>query len=131
MEDLDAADTGEFDIAFCLGILYHLENPVLAMKKLSAVTKKIIVIETEVIDIPETQSPIWMMNFPPPINKKSKAISTGLWRTEAVCQSTPNIQAVVELMKFLGFTTIKQLNPQDIKAEYHNQRRRALFIAVR
>lgn len=32
LEDLDPEVHGRFDVAFCFGILYHLENPVLAMQ---------------------------------------------------------------------------------------------------
>jgi hypothetical protein len=37
---------GEFDVGFCCGVLYHLENPVEFLSKLSASIKKLLIIET-------------------------------------------------------------------------------------
>lgn len=37
-----------FDIVLCLGLLYHLENPFLALRNLQRLTEKILVIETMV-----------------------------------------------------------------------------------
>lgn len=37
---------GEFDVGFCCGILYHLENPVAFLTKLAASIKKLLIIET-------------------------------------------------------------------------------------
>lgn len=51
MDVLDLTpDIGTFDIALCLGLIYHLENPILALKKIASVTKEMVVIESEVLD---------------------------------------------------------------------------------
>lgn len=47
-----AQDVGEFDVVLFLGVLYHLEDPVAALRKLAAVTREVAVIETVVIDVP-------------------------------------------------------------------------------
>lgn len=39
---------GSFDLTFCFGILYHLENPFLGVRNLHALTKKILLIESKV-----------------------------------------------------------------------------------
>jgi 2-polyprenyl-3-methyl-5-hydroxy-6-metoxy-1,4-benzoquinol methylase len=44
IEKLDSDDIGQFDVMFCFGILYHLENPVLAMKKLANVSSDIMLV---------------------------------------------------------------------------------------
>jgi tRNA (mo5U34)-methyltransferase len=36
--DLDENNSGRFDVTFCFGLLYHLESPVLAMRKVAAIT---------------------------------------------------------------------------------------------
>lgn len=46
--DLDASEVGEYDITLFLGILYHLENPMGALRKVRSVTKNFCVIETQV-----------------------------------------------------------------------------------
>ncbi len=48
--DLDPAELGTFDIVLCLGVLYHLKHPFLAMEKLCALTSGVCIIDTFVID---------------------------------------------------------------------------------
>jgi tRNA (mo5U34)-methyltransferase len=119
IEDLDEAH-GQYDISLCLGLLYHLENPVLAMKKLSSVTRSIMVVDTKLIPFrfitrrPITsRRPVWIMDLPPAATSESKDASTSLWRTGDVCQFTPNARAVVDLLKFLGFPSVSQLEPTE------------------
>lgn len=39
---------GEFELVLCLGLMYHLENPMGALRRLRAVTREMLVIDTEV-----------------------------------------------------------------------------------
>ena len=45
-EDLPLAEMSTFDLVFCFGLLYHLENPFRAIRQLHALTNKILLIET-------------------------------------------------------------------------------------
>ena len=45
--EMDMASLGMFDVVFYLGSLYHMENPLGAMKRVATVTKELAVIETE------------------------------------------------------------------------------------
>lgn len=46
VEDPAIQKLGSYDVILCLGLLYHLENPFLAIRNLAAITKKVLVIET-------------------------------------------------------------------------------------
>ena len=48
-ERIDAT-LGTFELTFFLGLLYHLENPMLCLRNASAVTSEMCVVETQVID---------------------------------------------------------------------------------
>ncbi len=48
--DLEAL--GSFDVTFFLGTLYHMENPLESVRRLSAVTRELAIIETEAVEIP-------------------------------------------------------------------------------
>ena len=50
VETLDPASLGEFDLTLLLGVVYHLENPVRALRNVRAVTKELCVVESQVID---------------------------------------------------------------------------------
>src|SRR5690348_6813843 len=46
----DMATTEPFDLCLFLGILYHLENPMLCLRNISRVTRELCVLETQVVD---------------------------------------------------------------------------------
>jgi SAM-dependent methyltransferase len=48
VEEVSAASLGRFDLVFCFGLLYHLENPFKALRNLEALTGKIALLETVV-----------------------------------------------------------------------------------
>jgi SAM-dependent methyltransferase len=48
----DIGELGRFDIVFCYGLLYHLENPVLALRKLAGVCDDLMLLETMICDSP-------------------------------------------------------------------------------
>lgn len=46
---LDLAAVGQFDVCLCLGLLYHLENPVGALRVARALTRRLCLVETQVV----------------------------------------------------------------------------------
>ncbi len=48
IHDLDCAAMGRFDICMMLGLIYHLENPIGAIRRAHALTGKVCLIETQV-----------------------------------------------------------------------------------
>lgn len=49
-EDLSPQAVGKFDVSLFLGLLYHLENPMLCLRRAAAITKDVCILETQVID---------------------------------------------------------------------------------
>jgi SAM-dependent methyltransferase len=45
-EELPVEQLGSFDLVLCFGLLYHLENPLRAIRKLHALTSKVLIIES-------------------------------------------------------------------------------------
>jgi SAM-dependent methyltransferase len=132
VEDLDEATIGKYDITFCFGILYHLENPVLVMRKLSSVTRRIIVVDTSVFRSSFLREPTWRMRFPPSCTTQSRSVSTSMWRTEGICELMPNAQAVIDLLKLVSFPNVKRIKPitKGLEKRYYAGRR-LTFLAAR
>lgn len=138
VEDLEESKVGLFDVTFCFGLLYHLENPVLAMRKISSVTKSIMLVDTTVIRIPRRmkefkKQPLWLMNFPAVATEDSSLITTSRWRSEEeVVQFRPSNAAVIELLKFLGFSKVEKIKPEQegLEKRYYAGRRTS-FLAIR
>jgi tRNA (mo5U34)-methyltransferase len=49
-ERLRAAELGRFELTLFLGLLYHLENPMLCLRNIAALTKELCIVETQVIE---------------------------------------------------------------------------------
>ena len=132
IDDLDPEVHGTFDLTLCFGILYHLENPVGALKRLSAVTGSVMVVDTNLDPNTFGKAPLWRMNVARAASTKHKASSTALWRTEDSAQFRPNDRAVVELLKFVGFPDVERLEPveADLESRYYDGRR-ATYVARR
>ena len=131
IEDLVVPPDGNFDITFCFGILYHLENFVLVMRHLSSMTKDVMLVDTAIRRRRFTRGPYWWMNMPP-LSKRPYA-PTNLWRSEKeFVQFQPNETAVVQLLQFLGFARVKKIRPRAKGLERrHYSGNRATFLAIR
>ena len=120
VDEIDVSTVGQFDITFCFGILYHLENPVLAMKRLSSVTQHVMLVDTDLENISWrrrpfcsffARKPFWLMNVASASGPESSSATTSLWRKDKAVQFRPTDVAVVELLKFLGFPRVAKLKP--------------------
>ncbi len=138
IDSLDESVGGLFDVTFCFGILYHLENPIHSMRRLASVTKGCMLVDTDIMRTPAYvrpffKNPLWLMNFPAVSSTESTDVTTSLWRSrERRVQFTPNEEAVADLLKFLGFPNVRKLKPvqQGLEKRYYTGVR-ATFLAVR
>lgn len=131
LADCDPDTTGMFDISFCFGILYHLENPVYEMKKLASVTRDIMLIDANMYQTPFSRKALWKMNVPRVVDSDDKT-TTAAWRTEKRCQFKPNVKAVIEMLGVLGFPNVEVLKPRQGGLEFRYYRgKRVTFLARR
>lgn len=54
--DISPQTVGVFDVVFFLGVLYHMRHPLLALERMSKVTRELLVLET-VVDLLSTSRP--------------------------------------------------------------------------
>lgn len=136
VEDLDPNIHGMFDVTFCFGILYHLENPTLGLQKIAAVTDKVMMVDTTLMRVPFLnrllKQPLWHMRVVPAVSEDASNISTSRWRKTSHCQFSPNAAAVKLLLEYAGFNDISHVRPKPNNPEkrYLNGTR-ATFIAKR
>jgi len=58
---MDLAELGRFDVVLFLGVLYHLKDPFLALRRLRDVTRTLAVIETVTVQLPGCQDDkLWL-----------------------------------------------------------------------
>jgi len=92
--DLSPERVGRFDLVLCLGVLYHLRHPLLALEKVFSVTADHLILET-VTDLVWTRYPV--MRFYPGSELAGDASN---W-------FGPNPPAVVGMLKAAGFSRVE------------------------
>ena len=56
---MDVQRLGAFDVVLFLGVIYHLEEPLRALRRLRQVTRGVAVIESEAVVLPGGGGPLW------------------------------------------------------------------------
>jgi ubiquinone/menaquinone biosynthesis C-methylase UbiE len=112
---LRATDLGQFDITLMLGLLYHIENPVGAIRLARALTRKACVIETQVVpnmtgvvDWGSYQFQRHMVASFGIIDETAE-IHAPEASTTGIC-ITPSYEALLFIMRAVGFKRIERIN---------------------
>ena len=119
-EDPSLADLGMFDLVFCLGLLYHLENPLRAFRNLHALTGKILIVESMVI--PEEQPFFILMDEGNVEDQSLRAVS---------CY--PSEGAIIKMAYRTGFPHVYRFRELPDHEDYRvmmGRARRRTFIAA-
>jgi tRNA (mo5U34)-methyltransferase len=104
----DIARFGQWDVVLFLGVLYHLQDPFDALKRLRAVTRELAVIETEAIVVTGHEDvPLWRF-FP---GAELNSDSSNWW--------APNMAGLQAMLAAAGFVAVEvKLGPNDDAGRY-------------
>ena len=97
--DLTPESVGTFDVVFFLGVLYHVKNPLLALERMAALTRQLLIVET-VVDMVGIRRPA--AAFYP--GKELNGDPTNWW--------APNIPAAEGMLRVAGFSNVRTVTPQ-------------------
>jgi tRNA (mo5U34)-methyltransferase len=101
---LDPKLVGSFDVVFFLGVFYHLQEPLAALRRLRSVTKELAVIETAAIVVPEQENRS-VLEFA--ADDEINHDPTNWW--------FPNERAMHDLLHTAGFNSVRTV-AQSLKA---------------
>jgi len=96
--NLTAEGVGSFDVVLFLGVLYHLPDPLLALKRVASVTSDLLILET-VVDMVGVRRPA--AAFYP--GRELNGDPTNWWG--------PNHAAVTGMLLSVGFKRVEQITP--------------------
>ena len=91
--DLSPETVGVFDVVFCLGVLYHMKHPLLALERVFSVTRELLIMST-FVDLTWRRRPA--AAFYP--SAEANSDPTNWWG--------PNPAAVVAMLETAGFTHV-------------------------
>jgi hypothetical protein len=98
LEDRSILELGRFDFVLCCGLLYHLENPLLAMRNLRALTEKCLLVES--MSIPGEKASMLLREEP-------RAEDQSL--TDVACY--PSEGTLVKMLYRAGFAVVYRVTP--------------------
>jgi len=102
--EMDLDKLGAFDIVFYFGVLYHMQNPLEALKRLAAVTRQVAIIETEATAFPGYERHAVCQFFP--TNELDGDVSNW-W--------APNQRALEGMCRAAGFRRVETLAGSPVK----------------
>ena len=129
--------TNHYDLTLFLGLLYHLENPMGAIRILYRLTKRLCVIETQ---LTRQQEPIYSG-----WGQSSKTLelpaSMGLYEETDMDENNlaahkslsfiPNAVAVKKLLSSAGFSKVWQITPSPDSNQQYVNNDRGIFLALK
>jgi tRNA (mo5U34)-methyltransferase len=135
LEEARAGDLGRHDLVLMFGLLYHLENPVRALRLARAATRGVFVIETQVV--PDVQGTIdWgSEQFRRPLQgifgmvDETAETHAGEASTRGICLA-PSIAGLEWVLRKVGFATVTRVMPPPGGYEQLVRQRRAMFVAT-
>src|SRR5215467_1095135 len=120
IEDLKIQQVGRFDLVLCFGLLYHLENPLQAIRNLRAITEKCLLLES--ICVPEERCTLLLRQEP---RQDDQSL------TELACYPSEN--SLVKMLYRAGFANVYRItltpNHDDFRETRLHMRRRTILLA--
>ncbi len=119
IEDPSVANIGTFDLVLCTGLLYHLENPFLAIRNLYALTKKYLIIESQIA--PYKSAFLVLYEEPHAINQSVNYVV-----------SMPTESSLVKMLYKAGFCSVFSTYPLPDYPDFHSSpvRRRVRTVLI-
>ena len=122
IEERSILELGRFDFVLCCGLIYHLENPMRAIRNLSALTEKCLLVES--MCIPEGKASMALREEP-------RADDQSL--TDVACY--PSEGGLVKMLYRAGFATVYRVAPlpehEDFRETAEHARKRTVLLASR
>lgn len=138
VEELNPAALGQFDFTLCFGLLYHLENPMRALRRLHAITGEMMLLETQVVaeveGTAEWGSRDWTRPFQGvlAVIDESGEYAQGIQETGSTPVVTcPSPKALRFLLLAAGFRDVTFLEPPPGAYEQLARKQRVVVKAMR
>lgn len=128
---IDTAALGQHDLVLCFGLIYHLENPVGALRVARALCKRLCVVETQVVPGLTGWVDYGSYRFVRPL-KGSFGIIDETGETHGPEASTtgiclvPSVEALCWIMERIGFRRVEVLEVPDDGYEQLVHRKRVM-----
>jgi ubiquinone/menaquinone biosynthesis C-methylase UbiE len=137
-EDLSLERHGRFELTLFLGILYHLENPMLALRNISRMTGELCVIETQVVDEVEGTTEWGARAWTRPyhgvlalIDESGEYYANNAETGASPLATCPSPKALECMLRLAGFRRVEMIAPPPGAYEQHARGKRVVCAAFK
>jgi FkbM family methyltransferase len=120
IQDRSIVELGSFDLVLCFGVLYHLENPLLAIRNLRALTEKCLLVES--MCLPEDRPSMLLRTEP---RQEDQSLTDSAFY--------PSEGSLVKMLYRAGFRAVYRVMPlpehDDFRETAEHSRRRTVLLA--
>ena len=127
-----------YELCLFLGILYHLENPMRALRNISRVTREVCVIETQVVDEVEGSAEWGARAWERPyqgilalIDESGEFYNDNAETGAAPIATCPSPKALDFMLRQAGFRRTEMIEPPADAYEQHRRRKRVVCAAYK
>jgi len=115
----------KYDISFCLGIVYHMENPMLFLRNIYSVTNNICIIESDTpIQYGVNSSICQLVDCQVTLGSSDNV--------RYILESRPNIKALIDMLLCVGFKEVIECPIQDREESwYFSVGMKSVLIAIK
>ena len=138
IEELDPASLGARELVLFLGVLYHLENPMRALRNLSAITSELCVIETQVVDEVEGEVEWGAREWTRPyqgvlalIDEGGEFYADNTETGHSPVATCPSPKGLTFMLKQAGFQRVEFVEPPAGAYEQHARGKRVVCAAYK
>lgn len=120
IEDREVSELGQFDFVLCFGLLYHLENPLQAIRNLRAITERCLLLES--MCLPEERCSLLLREEP---RQEDQSLS------EIACYASES--SLVKMLYRAGFAKVYRVatlpDHDDFRETREHAQRRTVLLA--
>lgn len=131
-------DSRQYELCLLLGLLYHLENPMLCLRNIARITRELCVIETQVVDEVEGRAEWGAQEWTRPYHgvlaliDESGEFYNEIAETGASPLATcPSPNALRFMLRQAGFRRIEFIEPPPGAYEQHGRGKRVICAAYK
>jgi tRNA (mo5U34)-methyltransferase len=136
VEQVSPERFGKYELTFFLGLLYHVENPMLCLRNMASVTSELCVLETQVVDeveaIAEWGSRKWSRPYQgilALIDESAEYDASNREVGSTPLATCPSPRALEVMLKHAGFKRVEFIDPPANAYEQHARRKRVVCAA--
>ncbi len=137
-EDIHPEDVGQHELTLFLGLLYHLENPMLCLRNIASITKELCVVETQVIDEVEGATEWGAREWTRPyqgalalIDESGEFFNDNAETGSTPIATCPSPKALAFMLRSAGFRRVEMVPPPPDAYEQHARGKRVVCAAYK